>query len=161
MKNKGLIYVLLLVVGVIWYNVFFRVVSNFTSDDAAVPPPNEVKTVFQSMHRDNFTLNANYRDPFGGSPKNTAVVINPAEQTTPKPEKKIVKKVEESWPLIQYKGLVKKSTSNDPLAIIYIDGIQLYMRKGERVFDGILVKSVHRDSVVVVYKKGRKVFWRE
>lgn len=160
MKNKGLIIVLIIVVGAIWYNVFFRVVSNFTSDDTVVPTPNEVKSVFESVHRDTFTLNASYRDPFCGS-SSTSSVMNTIDPTIPKSEKKIITKPIDFWPIIQYKGMVRKTSSNSPLAIIYIDGIQLQMRKGEKVFDGILLKTITRDSVVVVYKKGRRVFWRE
>lgn len=159
MKNKSLTYVLLLVVGFIWYKVFIRVSSNLSDEDVVLVQPNETKSSFLTIQRDSFSLNAAYRDPFTTTPRQA--VSAATELTKIVPDKKIIKKVAISWPLIQYKGLVKKSTSNDPLAIIYIDGIQLYMRKGERVFDGILVKSVHRDSVVIVYKKERRAVWRE
>lgn len=161
MKNKGLTYALLIVVGIIWYNVFFRVVSNFDNDEVSIVEPNQSKNSLLSVHRDTFTLQANYRDPFGGSLKQN-IALNSSEVSNPSPTPKIkVEKIKEHWPSIKYKGLIRKTSSNNPLAIIYIDGIQLQMRKGEKVFDGILLKTVHRDSIVVVYQKEKRAFWRE
>lgn len=160
MKNKGLIYVLLVAVGVIWYNVFFRVVSNLTADETGIVQPNETNQLFSSIERDTFKLNASYRDPFGAK---TAVTTTPPPETTKVNPTAIVKKVKvkEPWPHIQYKGMVRKTSSSNPLAIIYIDGIQLQMRKGERVFDGITLKTIHRDSIVIYYQKEKRSFWRE
>lgn len=161
MKNKGLTYALLIVVGIIWYKVFFRVLSNIQDDEEFVVQPNQSNGTLLSIHRDTFTLNASYRDPFGGSLKqheSTAIVNAPPVINTQKIK---AQKVKEQWPSIKYKGLLRKTSSNNPLAIIYIDGIQLQMRKGEEVFDGILIKSIHRDSVVIVYQKEKKVFWRD
>jgi hypothetical protein len=160
MKNKGLIYALILVVAAIWYNVFFRVVSNLSGDDADVVAPNETRATFSSIDRDTFSLQANYRDPFGGS----TVAVNAAPLDAPiRIAAPVVKpiKVKEPWSVIRYKGLVRKTSSSDPLAIIYIDGIQMYMRKGDVAFDGITLKTVHKDSIVVWYKKEKRVFWRD
>lgn len=160
MKNKGLIYVLLIGVAAIWYNVFFRVVSNFTTEESAIVAPNKSNSVYKSIDRDTFALLANYRDPFGGSTIAVNQMLTDPQPTAP--TKAIVKtKVKESWPTIEYKGLVRRSNSTNPLAIIYIDGIQLHMRKGETVFDGIALKIVHRDSVLILYKKEKRVFWRD
>lgn len=160
MKNKGLIYALILVVAAIWYNVFFRVVSNLSSDDAGVVAPNETRATFSSIDRDTFSLQANYRDPFGGSTVAVSVAPLDAPIHVATPVVKQVK-VKEPWSVIRYKGLVRKTSSSDPLAIIYIDGIQMYMRKGDVAFDGITLKTVHKDSIVVWYKKEKRVFWRD
>ena len=40
MKNKALTYVLLLVVGLIWYQVFYRVADNLFPEDSLPPDPN-------------------------------------------------------------------------------------------------------------------------
>lgn len=161
MKNKGLIYAMLIAVAAIWYNVFFRVVSNLSGDESAIVAPNETRASFASIDRDTFSLTANYRDPFGGT---TTVVNNIPPVDAPKnntPPQVVKQKPKISWPIIEYKGLVRKTSSPNPLAIIYIDGIQLHMRKGESVFDGIVLKNVGRDSVVVTYMKEKRVFWRD
>ncbi|MCF8414633.1 MAG: hypothetical protein K9G40_00210 [Crocinitomicaceae bacterium] len=160
MKNKGLIYVLLIVVAVIWYNVFYRVVSNLNENETTLLESNAIKPTVKTIDRDTFKINANYRDPFGG----TSVVLNNDLYNESIPEIRLSvpkQKQRIQWPIVEYKGLVRKTDSPNPLAIIYIDGIQLHMRKGESVFDGILLKNIGRDSVVITYKKEKRVFWRD
>ena len=159
MKNKGLIYGLLIVVAFIWYKVFFRVMSNFTDDEVTIVEPNATKPLIGSIHQDTFTLVANYRDPFGGKAK----VVRSQIETNQAPVDvtSVVKKQKEPWPKIQYKGMLRKTTSTNPLALIYIDGIQLQMRKGESVFDGIQLVSVLRDEILVRYQGEKRSFFRE
>lgn len=162
MKNKGLIYGLILVVAAIWYNVFFRVVSNLSSDDTGIVTPHETRATFSSIDRDTFSLQANYRDPFDGSTVTVRTThLDAPIQISAPPAKQVKVKEIDPWPNIKYKGLLRKTTSSNPLAIIYIDNIQMYMRKGDVAFDGITLKTVHRDSVVVWYMKEKRVFWRD
>ena len=161
MKNKGLIYGLLIVVAFIWYKVFFRVLSNFTDEEVTIVEPNASKPLIGSVHRDTFTLVANYRDPFGGKAKAVPVAPPVVPNQAPVNVAPVVKKQKEPWPKIQYKGMLRKTTSTNPLALIYIDGIQLQMRKGESVFDGITLVSVLRDEIVVRYQGEKRSFFRE
>lgn len=168
MKKKGLTYVLILVVAAVWYNVFSRVISNLTVDDTPVVEPNSAAPVFNSIERDTFRLNTNFRDPFKGvaaaeipsflAPQPT---FDPQMQQQQAPPKKVKREKIDTWPKIEYKGLVRKTSSTNPLAILTIDGIQLYMRKGEFAFDNIVLKSVNRDSVVIHYQKEKRTFWRD
>jgi hypothetical protein len=34
------------------------------------------------------------------------------------------------------------------------------MREGEKLYDGILLKAIGRDSMVIVYKREKRTFWR-
>jgi hypothetical protein len=167
MKKKGLTYVLILVVAIVWYNVFFRVISNFNADDTPVVQPNTTNPVFSSIERDTFQLNTNFRDPFKGvAVAETPSFLSPFPTIDPQiqqqaPPKKTKREKIDTWPKIEYKGLLRKTSSTNPLAIINIDGIQLYMRKGEFAFDNIILKTIHRDSVVVFYQKEKRTFWRD
>lgn len=162
MKNKSLTYVLLIVVAIVWYNVFFRVVSNFSGDDSGIVPTSNIPQTIGSIDRDTFSLNANYRDPFGSTTLAISLPVDPQFNPNPYPvAKPIPQKVKDFWPKIEYKGMLRKTSSDNPLAIIFIDDIQLFLRKGEQVFDGITLKTVHRDSVVILYKKEKRVYWRD
>lgn len=160
MKSKALTYVLLLVVGIIWYQVFIRVKSNLTDEGETSTYNTQLSVNFKPIVRDTFILVADYRDPFGG-----ALKVEPISTNQPNPEPIYrpapPKKVEEQWPNIKYFGLVRKTDSNSPLGIISIDGIQLHLRKGESVFDDINIKAIGRDSIQVKYHKKLKTFWRE
>jgi hypothetical protein len=156
MKNKSLTYVLLVVVAVVWYKVFVRVASNFGSEEFVENSRNKAPSIHVHS-RDTFQLLANYRDPFGASKREMAQV---APQELPPPTYIKPKQVD-YWPKIQYKGLIRKSDSTNPLALVYIDGNALQMRKGEIVFDGIKIMGVFRDSLIVQYKKSKRTFYRD
>ncbi len=158
MKNKGLTYVLLVVVAFVWYKVFVRVASNFGNEDFVENSRNKAPGI-HVLSRDTFQLLANYRDPFGASKREIAQ-ITPQESPSP-PINYIKPKPVDYWPKIQYKGLIKRTDSSNPLALVYIDGNALQMRKGEVIFDGIQIRGVYRDSLVVHYKKSNRTFYRD
>lgn len=154
MKNKGVTYALLVVVALIWYNVFFRVKSNLFGEEAAFTPTATAVPSVASIHRDTFSLKANYRDPFSG----VAAYVEtpnpqPQEHVAPQP----VMVYEEPWPQIVYYGQVKKTDSKTPLAILKIDGMQFYLRNGESILDNYVIGKIYKDSVEVRHKKKRKV----
>lgn len=160
MKNKTLTYGLLIVVGLIWYQVFYRVSGSLFGEEETLPPPLSQANFMSAVERDTFDLQANYRDPFGESEK--VVVVSSENQPPPvvqnKPKPSPQKTI---WPPIEYFGMVKRTESKAPLAILKVDGIQLMLRKGEEMFNEITLKEIGRDSIQVVYKRERKTYWRE
>lgn len=160
MKNKALTGILIVVVGFIWYKAFFRVKDNFFGENTEVAPPVRNQPIsFASLSRDTFSINLDYRDPFGETKKSYAPVppqnATPV-RTAPRPVRRGVQ-----WPAIVYYGQVRRTTSKDPLAILSIDGYKHTMRRGEKLYDGILLKAIGRDSMVIVYQKEKRVFWRD
>jgi len=162
MKNKALTGILLVVVGFIWYKAFFRVKDGFFGEETEIVSPERNQPIsFTSLSRDTFSINLDYRDPFGETKKsysaeppqtnnrntNLTPVRRPTPQVTP-------------WPEIIYYGQVRKTTSKNPLAIISIDGYKHSIRKGEQLYDGIKVTAIGRDSMVVAYRKEKRVYWR-
>ena len=161
MKNKTLTGILIVVVGFIWYKAFFRVKDGFFGDETKIVAPIMSRPIsFANLSRDTFSINLNYRDPFGEtqklySPPPSETVTKLVNRTTPRPVKQAV-----NWPDIVYFGLVRRTYSKDPLAIIGIDGYKHTLRRGEKLYDGILLKAIGRDSMVVIYQKEKRVFWR-
>ena len=160
MKNKTLTYILLIVVALIWYQVFFRVTGNLFSEDEVVVQSNNQGSFMAAVERDTFDLQANYRDPFGEAKKVAEVPINnqPQPPIKNKPRPAAPKTV---WPPIEYYGMVKRTESKTPLAILKVDGIQLMLRRGEEMFNEITLKEIGRDSIQVLYKKEKRTFWRD
>ena len=162
MKNKALTYGLFIVVGIVWYQVFMRVKSNFGAEEA-LPVRNEALVYSRKiMKPDGFQLQANYRDPFTGklasaetapvnSDPNTVLPQNNLPK--PKPEPVVIQ-----WPTIKYYGLVRKTTAKDPRTLIAIDGSMYKIKQGEQVLDNIFIQKVTRDFVQVRYKKEVKTF---
>ncbi len=160
MKNKALTYVMLVVVAVIWYQVFFRVKSNLEGGDVAVTGPLEPQNL-ELSEPDTFRLAANYRDPFNARELSFADLQQepemppvPAAYVPPMPKR-------DQWPKFRYYGLLRKTDSKDPLTILNIDGMQFSLRKGESVFDNYVLRQVYRDSVVFEHGRERRTFYKK
>lgn len=159
MKNKTLTYVLIVIVAAIWYQVFFRVKNNIMGENEIVQPVTTNQVSLTSIVRDTFILKANYRDPFGEVKRKP--VLQHEDQTPPRRNnQRNVRAQQEPWPTMQYFGIVRKTDSKTPLAILKVDGLQLMVRNGEELFNGIYVNHVWRDSVQVRRKKERLVVYR-
>jgi len=165
MKNKSLTYILLIVVGIIWYQVFFRIKANFeenpvTNSNNGINYPTHLK-----INRDTFEIILPIRDPFYGS-KNTnnftnnsiskSKQINSFLITQAKPIKQTT-----NWFSIQYFGMLKKNESKNPLAILKIDQELFHLRKDEESFDGYKVLSNYKDLVLISFKNSLKVFHKK
>ncbi len=151
LKNKGVIFVLLLAVGYVWYQVFYRIKDNFFSENTA-PLKTEKKYTEGSfsIERDTTPLLVNYSDPFSKQfvLSNTNTTTNqPTVEPMPKPiEKKYVE-----WPEIRYFGFLKSNQSKQPLAILKINGEFFYVRNGDDLFDGFIVKNVSKECIWIKY----------
>jgi len=155
MKSKKLTYVLLIVVALIWYKVFFRVKANLFGEEVLVENIQSEEGINMMItNKDTVDLKLNYRDPFGDY-SIVPIKIEKVEIQTPKVQlKKIV------WPSVSYIGRVKQTESKNPLAIVRIDGVQLFIRNNEEVYEDFRVKKIGRDSISIRYKGESKIFWR-
>jgi hypothetical protein len=156
MKNKGLTYLLLIIVAIIWYQVFFRIKSNLLVEDVFENKTTQ-KIARIDIVKDTFALIPNYRDPFGGKisksiPIDTLKNVKKSVQIS-------IPKVE-NWYAIKYFGLIQKTGSKNPLAILKIDGSQFSLRVGDEAFDGYVVKAIYKDSVLIKYKNKSKYFYK-
>jgi hypothetical protein len=140
--------------------VFFRVKSNLMGEDAINPPMQAQMASLQNMKRDTVKLNVDYRDPFGitkSVPRQLSEIDqsnagNPRQVKAPKPQF--------VWPNMKYFGMIKKTGSRKPLAVVKIDGVQLMLRQGEEVFDGIYLTKIDREFIAVRYKNYTTEVWR-
>lgn len=159
MKNKRFTYVLIAVVGFIYFKLFVRISSNITDDSGVPAPISDEFRVENIKPKKDFHLRANYPDPFlknsGMSatpqPANLAANENIPNPPPPKKEKPVV-----YWPAIKYFGIVQKSSSKKPRALISVDGVMYKIYPNEELFDGLIVKSIQRESIVVGFQKETK-----
>ncbi|MCJ8289334.1 MAG: hypothetical protein HRT58_22050 [Crocinitomicaceae bacterium] len=160
MKSKALTGILLVVVGLIWYNAFFRVKDSLFGEEETFAQRSLGSPIsFASLSRDTFSINLEYRDPFGETKRSYRGPVENDQTVQTRPVARRIKPVI-NWPAIVYFGQVRKTSSKDPLAIIGIDGHKHTMRTGEKVYDGITIKAIGRDSLVIYYQKEKRVFWR-
>lgn len=164
MKNKALTYVLLIVVGIIWYQVFFRVKNNLTGEDGKIPKPNEAMVSVNAIARDTVDLHVDYRDPFRYQKMATRISLTSVSPKEPKNRASQVRrpsKPQFAWPAISYHGLIRNRKSEKPLALIRVDGMVYNLRLGDEIFNGIYIKSIEPDILTIAHKKLRKSIERK
>lgn len=155
MKNKKLTYILLVVVAIVWFQVFNR--FNFFGDEELADLIHSINSIeMVKVERNEFSLNANYRDPFD-SGKITIVGEEPQPVEEIRP---VVQKTVFRWPSIVYYGIIKKTQSNTPLALIEIEGDPLMLRSKDWIFDNYHVKAIYRDSIVISHARKNKTIKR-
>jgi hypothetical protein len=143
------------VVGFIYFKLFVRISSNISEDsNLPVAPIDEMK-IEDIRPKKSFQLKANYADPFlkgsGMIQKSTAGNENIPPPPPVKKEKPVV-----YWPAIKYYGIVQKSSSKKPRALVSIDGIMYKIYPNEEIFDGLQIKSIRRESIDISYRKETK-----
>jgi hypothetical protein len=163
MKNKGIVYILLVVVGIIWYQVFFRIKDNFF-EEVILPPKNEIREKYIPLfHRDTFQLNADYRDPFRGvssvteeiKPQELNTQVNSSPKVIPAQPKP------HHWPKIKYFGLLKSNPTKGSLCIVQVGNSMYNLREGEVTQDNIEVRRITRDSIILAQGKFGKVIKKQ
>lgn len=163
MKNKGLVYILLVVVGIIWYQVFFRIKDNFF-EEVISPPSEKIREQYAlTFHRDTFHLHADYRDPFCGvlnlteelKPQESNIQLNtPPKVIAPQPKP-------HHWPKIKYYGLLKSNPTKGSLCIVQVGNSMYNLREGEVTQDNIEVRRITRDSIILAQGKFGKVIKKQ
>lgn len=156
MKNKPLTYVLLIAVGFIWFKVFVRIKSNLTQDELAGAAGDRIEVLQLPTSRDTFELAANYRDPF----LTNTIKAKSKGNTENKQPIAPIRKPAYQWPSIKYFGLVKKTKSSKPLAIVKFDQVQLMVRENDQVWSDIQIRKIYRDSILISHGKDKKVVYR-
>jgi hypothetical protein len=166
MKNKGLTIILLLVVGYIWYNVFFRIKSSIEPLVKESKSHLDITPIKINKNRMKYVVDANYRDPFGNATAMQLESIVPLSNSTPvTPTVPVIKKEKPTvppvrWPSIRYHGSVRSQKQIKSRAILKIDG-QLYtLQEGQGVLDGMLVVKIYLDSIRLDFNKQQKIFYR-
>jgi len=154
LKNKRFTYILLVVVGFIYFKLFVRISSNI-SEETELPIAQIDQMKLDDIRvKKSFRLKANYQDPFLKNSRivqKTASNLDPnAPPPAPKPKKE---KPVVFWPAIKYYGIVQKTSSKKPRALISIDGTMYKIYTNEEIFDGIVIKSIKRESMVVSFQK--------
>lgn len=154
MKNKRFTYVLLVVVGFIYFKLFVRISDNISEDSTIPVAQGDEMKIEDIRSKKSFQLKANYPDPFLKSAriaqKNTAGLDPNALPPEPKPKKE---KPVVYWPIIKYYGLVQKTSSKKPRALLSVDGVIYKIYPNDEIFEGFLIKTIKRESITISYQK--------
>lgn len=159
-NKKGLTTVLLIVVGLIWGLVFYRIFSGMDSGSGNSGISKKVAFIApEKIEEDTFTLTLKYRDPFlGKSEQASFTSSNYSNNDAPvisKPKAVIAPKekppeVAMDWSFIRYIGSVKNQATGKQVALISIRDKEDVLEEG-MTKDGVKILHRTKDSVEVEY----------
>ncbi|TXD72814.1 hypothetical protein [Aequorivita antarctica] len=107
---------------------------------------------FKTEKEEVFDLPTIFRDPFLGK-----YTIQKKEVSIKMPHRKVMKVRELIWPSIEYYGFLKGEKSNGSLLLFKINNKLERIRKGEK-FEGLEIKEIYQDSVLIFFGNEKKIF---
>jgi len=151
-KIQFLLPVLLMIWGLIIYNLLVTLNPEESTNL-------EKKRINLSNHftntkhaLDTIKIIANYRDPFLSG--NEKVIKTKKKTIIAKVQKKEIR-----WPVIKYAGLIRNNKVDKTLAIVSINGREIFMTIGD-VAQEVRLAKVQKDSIKVVYKSQQRIIRR-
>jgi len=165
LKNKGVTYLLLAAVCLIWGIVIYRLISGMSDDETIDFAQSNEKFVDLDSVSETYSLIASYRDPFIG--KSTIVKTN----TTPRTVVKIAKPVVPvpgiipkpviyiDWSFIQYQGLISNKGKAKLIGLVKIKGEDHMVSVNSTIKD-VKITFLNKDSVGVIFQGQNRMIGR-
>jgi hypothetical protein len=159
MKKKQFSIVLIILVGIIWYNVFLRVKSNFVAEDSLLQIV-KTNTIRPLKKRETFVLDLDFIDPFlktgNSSLQDDLDVVDeassePDEYIPPPPLK---------WPNIKFIGIIKKQGSTHPLVLLNVDKKLFKIKPLEHIYGELSLSKVFRDSIEMKFGDEKQFYMK-
>lgn len=153
MKNKKNIYILLPAVLIIWGLLIYKVVRGIkpSSPNVTIPETTQAYNLKSIKEPEPFTIKADYRDPFLGT------MEKKKEVKTTKPKAPIVKKEQQPFPTIVYKGVVSPKGNGDEVFMILVNTQQYLFKKNEIHGNVKLIKG-DNERVVLRFQNQQQTF---
>ncbi|MDW3194708.1 MAG: hypothetical protein R8G66_20180 [Cytophagales bacterium] len=158
MKNKKNLYFLVPAVLFIWGFIIYRIVD-FTSDgETDFAPRTYVTPLRESQEAETYQLKSRYPDPFlkqlASAEKDNFEEDDSEKQTqlqeTPVPEQPLD---------IKYRGFIAKSGTDTRIALMVIEGTEVFLKSGER-YQSYVIDTIVSDSLAVIVE-GKKRWVRK
>lgn len=165
MKNKGVTYLLLGAVCLIWGIVIYRIISCMGDEETGMPETSSSKYVDLDSVTEKYALIASYRDPFLGKSvivpyanqqrKASMVkpIVIPKPITPPKPVVYI------DWSFIQYHGLISNKGTAKLIGLLKIKEEDHIVSANTAIGD-VKITFLSKDSVGVIYQEQKKMIGR-
>lgn len=160
MKDKRVLFVLIIAVVAIWGLIGYKLVVGDVDESIITAPRSMDKNVVGELEVESYQLLNNYRDPFQAQRINYGSRSNGVEKNSN--QKVTVQKKSEplAWPPITFGGLIKRKNSKEKVALLKVNSSDHLMRINEEI-EGIKVLKIEKDSIQVIYKGEKKVIYKK
>jgi len=169
MDKRLLNSILIVLMLAIWIVVLYRVFNFFKTDSAMNNVSNAITSGGNSFHnfaKDTFDLKHVDRDPFLDKfnkvkeKRIRKVISKPNEKSSVTKKNKIPPKKRiadnSKWPKLSYYGYIRGMNSSSELVLIKVNNKLHKIREGDDI-EGVYIKRVYRDSIIVKMEKQTKV----
>ncbi|MCO6173445.1 hypothetical protein NHF50_00145 [Flavobacterium sp. NRK F10] len=162
MTKKHINIVLIAVVVALWGTVLYKYVNRFfANNDIAYTPEEFSAPVITQIKKDTFNLQPLIRDPFLGK-----ILTKKEDHPSPRnivqssiPKRSVEPKVTKPFPIVKYFGYIKSQDKSEELILLKINNRLERVRLNSDI-EGLLVKEIYKDSVIVSYGKEIRSFKR-
>lgn len=160
METKKIINIILIIVVVsLWGTVSYKYINRFFgSDELLYTSSNDYNyEAISIIKKDTFLLEPLAKDPFLNQvftkPKNqtSRVVIPPKPKEVPKPTAGI------PFPSVNYYGYIKSKDKKDELILLKVNNRLERVRLNSDI-DGLIIKKIYKDSVIVFFNNETRSF---
>ena len=160
MFNKKMINAVLIIIVVsLWGTVSYKYINRFFGDNEVFYNTSENYNfdTLSVISKDSFNLQPLTKDPFLNK-----IVIQQKIQSSSIPKENIVKKepiLKSSipFPAVQYYGYIKSKDKKEELILVKINNSLERIRLNDNI-DGLIIKKIYKDSIVVHYNKETRRF---
>lgn len=160
MKDKRVLFVLIIAVVAIWGLIGYKIVVPDTDESIFTSSRSLDKNVVRKLEVESYQLLNNYRDPFQAQRVNYR---GGSKSDNRNSNKKVLgqnKSESLAWPPITFGGLIKRKNSKEKVALLKVNASDHLMRMNEEV-EGIKVLKIEKDSIQVIYKGEKKVIYKK
>ncbi|MBS1617141.1 MAG: hypothetical protein JST76_01390 [Bacteroidetes bacterium] len=169
MKNKMVVIAMLIVTGLVWGMIAYRIISAIGSQNSVAIPDSyaPISSMPAATEVDTFSLLGDYRDPFLTTavqrpPAGRIHVSNGSRPAAPPAVTGLSKPVPpslSSFPAVTYLGRVQNNDAHRKVAIVMIGNTMRNMAEGE-TYHEITLAKVAGDSILVSHGREKKMIGR-
>jgi hypothetical protein len=154
MKNKKAIVLLLVLTGIIWGLIVYRVIITLSGNTISITRSDKQEIVKSDTAKiDTFSLVKDYRDPFL---EYTPERISKSISVPSKPKPPHTPQIVSPFPQASFLGRIQNQALKKRIAIMMIKGRIKSMVEGEN-YDGLTLLKVMGDSVILSFNKEKRI----
>lgn len=156
--KKTINVILILVVLSLWGTVGYKYINRFFDVDELTYTNSNVYNydAISIIKKDTFELQPLVKDPFlnkaFSKPITAPIIVRSIPVIKKEPEPKVII----PFPLVQYLGYIKSKDKKEELILVKINNRLKRVRLNSDI-DGLVIKKIYKDSVVVSFNKVIKV----
>lgn len=141
----------------VWGIVFYQLFSYFFSSPTYATEKSEIKVDIDEIKKDTFSIVADYRDPFLGKKirESRSGTTNNIKRNNTKKRTNPTQAINQPWPVIQYKGMIKNNNSEKRVGIVNMGGRERLVKEGD-VLNEVQFLSIGKTQIKVSFNKEQK-----